>query len=74
MNVFSLMVPSRTPFYKKKEYVWRPSEEAEYSFIPSKESSLTVAFRSPRTPDDQMNTIQPSPSGGLSESVCGSPS
>ena len=24
MNVFSLMVPSRTPFYKKKEYVWRP--------------------------------------------------
>ncbi len=59
MNVFSLMVPSRTPFYKKKEYVWRPSEEAEYSFIPSRRFSVTVAFRSPRTPDDQMNTIQP---------------
>lgn len=71
MNVFSLMVPSRTPFYKKKEYVWRPSEEAEYSFIPSKESSLTVAFRSPRTPDDQMNTIQPFISELFSESLRG---
>ena len=59
MNVFSLMVPSRNPSYKKKEYVWRPSAEAEYSFIPSERSSLTVEFRSPRTPDDQMNTIQP---------------
>ncbi|HBH08383.1 MAG TPA: hypothetical protein DDX40_03155 [Rikenellaceae bacterium] len=59
MNVFSLMVPSRNPSYKKKEYVWRPSSGAEYSFIPSVRSSVTVEFRSPRTPDDQMNTIQP---------------
>ena len=59
MNVFSLMVPSRSPAYKKKPYIWRPSAEAEYSFIPSDQSTLTVEFRSPRTPDDQMNTIQP---------------
>lgn len=59
MNVFSLMVPSRNPAYKKKEYVWRPAVAPEYSFIPSGGSSVTVEFRSPRTPDDQMNTIQP---------------
>ncbi len=59
MNVFSLMVPSRNPGYKKKEYVWKPAVEPEYSFIPSDRSSVTVEFRSPRTPDDQMNTIQP---------------
>jgi len=59
MNVFSLMVPSRNPVYKKKEYVWKPSKEAEYSFTPSDISSVTVEFRSPRTPDDQMGTIQP---------------
>lgn len=59
MNVFSLMVPSRNPVYKKKEYVWTPSTATEYSFIPSEQSSLTMEFRSPRTPDDQMNTIQP---------------
>lgn len=59
MNVFSLMVPSRNPAYKKKEYVWRPAIAPEYSFIPSGGSSVTVEFRSPRTPDDQMNTIQP---------------
>ncbi len=59
MNVFSLMVPLRHPVYKKKEYVWDPLSEAEYSFVPSSHSSVTVEFRSPRTPDDQMNTIQP---------------
>lgn len=59
MNVFSLMVPSRNPTYKKREYVWRPASTPEYSFIPSGGSSVTVDFRSPRTPDDQMNTIQP---------------
>lgn len=59
MNVFSLMVPSRNPAFKKKEYIWRPSAAAEYSFIPSDESSLTVEFRSPRTPAAEMNTIQP---------------
>ena len=59
MNVFSLMVPSRSPAYKKKEYVWMPSAGAEYSFSPSERSSVTVDFRSPRTPDEQMNTIQP---------------
>ena len=59
MNVFSLMVPSRNPVYKKKEYVWKPLEEAEYSFTPSDISSVTVEFRSPRTPYDQMGTIQP---------------
>ena len=59
MNVFALMVPSRSPIYKKKEYVWRPSEETKYSFIPSDQASVTAEFRSPRTPEDQMNTIQP---------------
>lgn len=59
MNVFALMVPYRSPAYKKKEYVWRPSSGTEYSFIPSDQTSVTVEFRSPRTPDDQMNTIQP---------------
>ncbi len=59
MNVFSMMVPFRNPAYKKKEYVWKPSAETEYSFIPSERSSIAVDFRSPRTPDDQMNTIQP---------------
>ena len=59
MNVFSLMVPSRNPVYKKKEYVWKPLEEAEYSFTPSDISSVTMEFRSPRTPYDQMGTIQP---------------
>ncbi len=59
MNVFSLMVPSRNPVFKKKEYVWEPLTNAEYSFIPSPRSSVTLKFRSPRTPDDQMGTIQP---------------
>lgn len=59
MNVLSLMVPSRNPAYRKKEYVWKPPVAPEYSFVPSGQSSVTVEFRSPRTPDDQMNTIQP---------------
>lgn len=75
MNVFALMVPSRSPAYKKKEYVWSPSASTEYSFIPSDRTSVTVDFRSPRTPDDQMNTIQPFISelfsGSLREVVVG---
>lgn len=59
MNVFSLMVPSRNPSYKREKYEWKPSAAPEYSFVPSEKSSVTVEFRSPRTPDDQMNTIQP---------------
>ncbi len=59
MNVLSLMVPSRNPAYREKEYVWKPSAASEYSFVPSDHSSVTVGFRSPRTPADQMNTIQP---------------
>ncbi len=60
MNVFSLMVPSRDPVSEKKANSGgEPQVEAEYSFIPSSESSVTVEFRSPRTPDDQMGTIQP---------------
>ena len=75
MNVFALMVPFRSPAYKKKEYVWNPSAETEYSFIQSAHSSVAVDFRSPRTPDDQMNTIQPFISelfsGALREVVSG---
>lgn len=59
MNVFSLMVPSRSPSYKKNEYVWTPSAGPSYSFIPSGTGSVEVVFRSPRTPDSQMATIQP---------------
>jgi len=75
MNVFALMVPYRNPAYKRKEYVWTPSVETEYSFVPSDQASVTVDFRSPRTPDDQMNTIQPFISelfsGSLKEVVSG---
>ena len=59
MKVFSLMVPSRDPVVERKAAVLKPSAEAEYSFIPSARSSVTVEFRSPRTPDNQMGTIQP---------------
>lgn len=69
MNVFSLMVPSRSPSYKKPEYVWKHSDEPEYSFTPSATSSVTVTFRSPRTPDSQMNTIQPFISRLFAESL-----
>ncbi len=59
MNVFSLMVLSRNPDYARPEYKWVPGSSTEYSFTGSGESSLTVDFRSPRTPPEQMNTIQP---------------
>lgn len=59
MKVFSLMVPSRVTSYKSPAYEWTPSEEAKLSFNQSDKSSVEVAFRSPRTPADQMNTIQP---------------
>ena len=75
MNVFSLMVPFRDPAYKKTEYVWKPSSSTEYSFLPSETSSVTVDFRAPRTPYNQMNTIQPFISelfsGALREVVSG---
>ena len=59
MKVFSLMVPSRTTSYQPKAYSWTPAEETGYSFVPSPIASVEVDFRSPRTPADQMNTIQP---------------
>ena len=59
MKVFSLMVPSRTTSYTPKAYSWVPSEETSWSFTPSDKASVEVDFRSPRTPSEQMNTIQP---------------
>ena len=59
MNVFALMVPSRNPSYKQAEYSWVPSDATSWSFTPSETASVEVDFRSPRTPADQMNTIQP---------------
>ena len=58
-DVFSLMVPSRTTSYSKPGYVWKPSEETAYSFAQSSRPGVSVTFRSPRTPDAEMNTIQP---------------
>ena len=59
MKVFSLMVPFRTTSYQPKAYSWTPTEETSYSFVPSPVASVEVDFRAPRTPADQMNTIQP---------------
>lgn len=59
MKVFSLMVPSRVTSYENKAYSWTPTTETRWSFTPSEVSSVEVAFRSPRTPANQMNTIQP---------------
>ena len=59
MKVFSLMVPSRVTSYENKAYSWTPTTETLWSFTPSEVSSVEVAFRSPRTPANQMNTIQP---------------
>ena len=59
MKVFSLMVPSRNPTFTPKPYSWVPSEETRWSFTPSKVSSVEVDFRYPRTPKEQLNTIQP---------------
>ena len=59
MKVFSLMVPSRVTSYEGKAYSWKPTAETQWSFTPSEVSSVEVAFRSPRTPVNQMNTIQP---------------
>lgn len=59
MNVFALMVPYRNPSYKQAEYSWVPSDATSWSFTPSETASVEVDFRSPRTPADQMNTIQP---------------
>ena len=58
-DVFSLMVPARTTSYTKPEYVWKPSDETGYSFTQSSRPGVRVTFRSPRTPDAEMNTIQP---------------
>ena len=59
MNVFALMVPSRTPSYTAPEYSWTPSDATTWSFTASDRPSIEVDFRSPRTPADQMNTILP---------------
>ncbi|MBR1927667.1 MAG: insulinase family protein [Bacteroidales bacterium] len=59
MKVFSLMVPSRSASFQAQPYSWTPAEETAWSFTPSTSSSVEVTFRSPRTPADQMNTIQP---------------
>jgi hypothetical protein len=59
MKVFSMMVPSRNPGYTKEAYSFKPSDGTLYSFTESARPSLKVEFRSPRTPDAQMNTIQP---------------
>ncbi len=58
-DVFSLMVPARSTSYSKPEYIWKPSQETGYSFIQSPRPGVSVSFRSPRTPDAEMNTIQP---------------
>ena len=58
-DVFSLMVPARTTSYSKPEYIWKPSLETGFSFIQSSRPGVSVSFRSPRTPEAEMNTIQP---------------
>lgn len=59
MNVFALMVPSRSPTYTAPSYIWTPSEATTWQFDPSENASIEVDFRSPRTPVEKMNTIQP---------------
>ena len=59
MNVFALMVPSRSPTYTAPSYTWTPSEATTWQFDPSENASIEVDFRSPRTPVEKMNTIQP---------------
>lgn len=59
MRVFVMMVPFRNPGYKKPGYAWKPAGATEYSYNPGGASSVTVDFRSARTPDEQLNTIQP---------------
>ena len=59
IDMLSLLVPSRTTSYKKPEYVWKPSETTSYSFVKSDKAGVSIRFRTPRTPDAEMNTIQP---------------
>ena len=59
MNVFALMVPARNPSYTAPSYTWTPSEATTWQFEPSENASIEIDFRSPRTPADKMNTIQP---------------
>ncbi len=59
MNVFQMMVPARSPSYKKPPYAWTPSDSMKTSFFWSDSPSAGLDFHLPRTADAQMNTIVP---------------
>jgi hypothetical protein len=62
MNVFSMMVTSRSRPPEPEPYEWNPSEAPVFRFVqaaPQEEASLTVRYSSPRTPREAMNTAQP---------------
>ncbi len=59
MSVFCMSVPHRNPVFKKPEYSWTQGDGMTFGFKPSRHPTVSLDLRSPRTPDAQMNTIQP---------------
>lgn len=61
LKLISLMTPA-VPSSPRQEYVWEPSEKAEYVHVPEsgrKLATFSVSWKSARTPESYMNTIQP---------------
>ena len=72
MNVFSMMVTSRSRIPEPEPYEWNPSDTPVFRFIgaaPQDEASLTVRYSSPRTPREAMNTAQPLVTGLFAEEL-----
>ena len=72
MDVFSMMVTSRSRLPEPEPYEWNPSETPVFRFVrsaPQDEASLTVRYSSPRTPREAMNTAQPLVTGLFAEEL-----
>jgi len=61
MNMLSLLVTRSRDFPVKEQYTWTPEDGPKYSFTPAGPGTLTsveAVYRSPRVPQENMNTVQ----------------
>ena len=61
ISLFSMLVSPRSASPKAPEYRWEPADSAMFTFldIPSRTSFVSAMYQFPRTPEENMNTVQP---------------
>ena len=73
MNMLSMLVTRREGFEMRRNYVWHDSDSTLVHHLPSvcpSAATLSVSYRSARTPEENMATVQPLVSWRYAREFC----